>query len=149
MLEKSKGVYDFKPIEKDLAYLQSRNKQLFIQLQDRFFTPDARRIPEYLLQEPVYGGGLIKQGDASGEQGWVAQQWNPQLRERYQALLAALAERFDGRIRGINLPETAIDVEDRKDHGDFTCASYFQATLDNMRYARKVFQRSAARSCST
>ncbi|VVD82807.1 hypothetical protein PHO31112_01199 [Pandoraea horticolens] len=143
MLEKSKGVYDFSPIEKDLAHLQSLHKRLFIQLQDRFFSIDARRIPQYLLEDPVYGGGLVKQGDASGETGWASKQWNPHLRERYQALLKALAEHFDGRIRGINLPETAIDVADRKDHGDFTCDGYFQATIDNMAYARKVFRQSA------
>lgn len=143
MLEKSKGVYDFSPIEKDLAYAQSLHKQLFVQIQDRFFTPDAKRIPIYLQQDSAYGGGLIKQGDASGETGWVAKQWNPSLRERYQAMLRALANQFDGRIRGINLPETAIDVENRKDHEDFTCDGYFQAELDNMLYARTVFKRSA------
>lgn len=143
MLEKSRGEYDFSRIEHDLAYLQSLNKALFIQLQDRFFSIDARRIPQYLLDDPLYGGGLTMQGDASGETGWVSQQWNPHLRERYQALLAALAQRFDGRIRGINLPETAIDVVDRRAQGDFTCDAYFDATLDNMAYARKVFHRSA------
>ena len=143
MLEKSEGVYDFSRVEKDLEYIQSLRKQLFVQLQDRFFSIDARRIPEYLLQDPLYGGGLVKQGEAPDGEGWVSQQWNPYLRERYKALLEALAERFDGRIRGINLPETAIDVAHRKDHGSFTCDKYFQATLDNMAYARKVFKRSA------
>ncbi|AJC23519.1 hypothetical protein RO07_20830 [Pandoraea pulmonicola] len=143
MLEKSRGVYDFSSIERDLAYAQALHKQLFVQIQDRFFTPDAKHIPVYLQQDLIYGGGLIKQGDASGATGWVAKQWNPSLRERYQALLRALADRFDGRIRGINLPETAIDVEDRKDHEDFTCDGYFQAELDNMRYARTVFKRSS------
>jgi hypothetical protein len=143
MLEKAKGVYDFSPIDKDLAYLQSKHKQLFVQVQDRFFTADAKRIPNY-LQQKEYGGGLVKQNGAPGdEEGWVARQWDPRLRTRYQALLGALAKRFDGRIRGINLPETAIDVAERKDHGDFTCHSYFRATLENMRYARAVFQHSS------
>ncbi|MDR8050300.1 hypothetical protein [Burkholderia cenocepacia] len=143
MLEKGKGEYDFSAVERDLAYVQTLRKRLFVQLQDRFFSIDARLIPDYLLRDPLYGGGLIKQDDASGNVGWVTKQWNPHVRARYQALLKALAERFDGQIGGINLPETAIDVENRKDHGDFTCDRYFHATLDNMTYARKVFKRSA------
>ncbi len=144
MLEKSKGIYDFTAIEHDLAYLQSVHKPLFVQLQDRFFSADARRIPEYLLKDPIYGGGLAKQGDSTSGEGWVSMQWNSHVRERYQALLKALAERFDGRIRGINLPESAIDLDKPKDSaGGFSCDGYFQATLENAAYARAVFKHSA------
>jgi len=70
-------------------------------------------------------------------------QWNPHVRERYQALIKAIADRFDGRIQGINLPETAIDVTGatKADKG-FSCDAYFQATLDNAGYMRKVFKHS-------
>ncbi|MCV9878108.1 hypothetical protein [Brenneria izbisi] len=78
-LEKSKGEYDFSVIEKDLSILNTMNKKLFIQIQDRFFDPDARNIPLYLQQEPQYHGGLVAQSDNPGEgkapvQGWVAMQ---------------------------------------------------------------------------
>ena len=33
-------------------------------------------------------------------------QWNPAVRARYQALLKALADRFDGKVFAVNLPET-------------------------------------------
>ncbi|MGJ0638591.1 hypothetical protein [Xenorhabdus bovienii] len=146
-LEKSKGEYDFSAIEKDLSILNKMNKKLFIQIQDRFFEPNNRNIPLYLLQESQYNGGLIAQSDNPGEgqasvQGWVSIQWNTALRERYQHLLAALATSFDGRIIGINLPETAIDIDMKKANADFTCDKYFSATIDNIIFARKVFKKS-------
>ncbi|MFX8164841.1 hypothetical protein ABTL04_21165, partial [Acinetobacter baumannii] len=74
---------------------------------------------------PAYGGGLVRQSDDSevnpGGSGWVAQQWNPALRQRFQALLTALAKQFDGRILGINLPETAIDIDRKRDKTRFSC----------------------------
>jgi hypothetical protein len=56
-LEKDKGQYNFSPIEQDLHYLNGLNRKLFIQIQDRFFEPQARNVPPYLLHDPVYQGG--------------------------------------------------------------------------------------------
>ncbi len=146
-LEKSKGKYDFSGVEQNLSYLNSLGKELFIQIQDRFFEPYARNVPSYLLQEPVYQGGLVPQYDNPGENrpvgnGWVAQQWHPAVRERYQRLLTALAKQFDGRVMGINLPETAIDLDMKRDKSGFRCDQYFNATMENLRVAKKVFHQS-------
>ena len=108
-LEPRKGRYDFDAIERDLAAVQAVHKKLFVQVQDRFFESKARNLPNYLLTDPQYAGGLAQQADYGGEgkpvgSGWVAKQWNSNLRARFQALLAALAAQFDGRITGINLP---------------------------------------------
>lgn len=146
-LEKGKGHYDFSRIEQDLDYLNGLNRKLFVQIQDRFFEPQARNIPAYLLQDREYQGGLVPQYDNPGENqpvgnGWVAQQWNPAVRERYQQLLAALAKQFDGRIMGINLPETAIDLDMKRDRSGFSCNKYFDATLNNLDFARQAFRKS-------
>jgi len=145
-LEAAEGVYDFSAIEQDLAQTDTLHKKLFIQIQDRFFDAQARNIPTY-LQTPAYSGGLVAQTDNPGEgkapaQGWVAMQWNSQVRERYQQLLTALAAKFDGKVAGINLPETAIDIDMKDPKSGFTCDRYFNATLDNIRFARKAFTRS-------
>jgi hypothetical protein len=145
-LESTKNHYDFSQIEKDLAFLGA-NKKLFIQIQDRFFEIRHRNVPAYLLQEPVYGGGLVPQADNPGENrpeghGWATQQWNPAVRERFQRLLQALAEKFDGRVAGINLPETAVDLDIEHDETGFTCDKYFAAELANIEFARKVFRKS-------
>ncbi|GAB5349980.1 hypothetical protein [Alteriqipengyuania sp. 357] len=146
MLEPEKGVYDFSVIEADLALADARDKQLFAQIQDRFFLPTARNVPQYLLDDPEYGGGLARQYDNPGEgeptgQGWTAMHWNPAVRARFQALLAALGERFDGRLYGVNLPESSFDpLSEDGDENGFTCDAYFDATLDNMRAARAAFE---------
>ena len=146
-LEPERDRYDFSVIERDLAAVTKLHKALFIQLQDRFFTPSARNVPAYLLEQARYGGGLVAQTDKPGEgaadvQGWVAPQWNRPLRERYQRLLRTLASQFDGRIAGINLPETAIDIDQESDRSGFSCDAYFRATLDNLHMARLAFRHS-------
>lgn len=143
-LEPEKDKYNFSQIEEDLARLKATNKKLFIQIQDRFFEQDARYVPDYLMQDARYGGGISPQFDNPGEgkpvgAGWVAQQWNPAVRERYQALLAAIARRFDGEVYGVNLPETAIDLDEKKPPKGFTCDSYFAGEMENLAFARKVF----------
>jgi hypothetical protein len=146
-LEKAKGMYDFSKIEKDLEYLTKLNKKLFIQLQDRFFEPEARYVPDYILNEKEYTGGLVSQFDNPGENkpvgnGWVTQQWNPAVQQRFQKLIGVLAEKFDGKIQGINLPETSIDIDMKKDKTGFSCDKYFQAELSNLKFARNAFKKS-------
>lgn len=112
------------------------------QLQDRFFFATARNLPDYILTQPQYDGGLeaqvtfIAEGEPKGA-AWVAKQWNPPLRARFQALVAAIAARFDGRIAGFNFDETAIDLGD--DTSQFGCDGYFAAELENARFARAAF----------
>lgn len=146
-LEPVRGGYDFSQIERDLARLEGSGKKLFIQIQDRFFEAHARYVPDYLLKEPRYGGGLAPQFDNPGEgkpvgSGWVARQWDPAVRQRYQALLAALAARFDGRIYGVNLPETAIDIDEKKPPKGFSCDTYFAGEMANLAFARQAFRKS-------
>ena len=147
VLEPEKGQYDFSGIESDLAITKALGKKLFIQIQDRFFQPTARKVPDYLMNDPAYDGGIAPQSDNAGEgkpvgSGWIAMQWNPLVRDRYQRLLAALAARFDGRVFGVNLPETAIDVDPKHGAAGFSCDSYFDAEMQNLALARKVFSRS-------
>jgi hypothetical protein len=145
-LEPEKDKYDFSQIEHDLATVQTHGKKLFIQIQDRFFTPEAKYVPRYLLTEPAYGGGIVPQKDNPGENlpqvsGWVAQQWNPAVRRRYQRLLQALADHFDGRVFGVNLPESAIDIDIHHDRTGFTCEKYFDAEMENLTFAKAAFKK--------
>lgn len=146
-LEPEQGAYDFSPIERDLALADAAGKKLFIQVQDRFFSVKARNIPDYLQTGDAYAGGLVAQVDNPGEgkargYGWVAVQWNAALRARYQALLSALAAKFDGKVYGVNLPETAIDIDMKGDRTGFACDAYFAAEMENLAFARKAFSRS-------
>ena len=51
------------------------NKKLFIQIQDRFFEPEARNVPDYLMTDPKYGGGISPQFDNPGENKPVGSGW--------------------------------------------------------------------------
>lgn len=148
-LEISKDKYDFSKIRKDLNFTKSLNKKLWIQLQDRFFRPNDRLIPDYLLNEAKYHGGLASQRDNPGDvkqqvQGWVSKQWNDALRTRYQKLISELAKEFDGEIYGINLPETSIDINEKeaRSKDGFSCDKYFNSTLENINFTRSVFKKS-------
>lgn len=137
-MEPSKGVYDFTKIKQDLAFLNG--KELFVQVQDRFFDPNARNIPQYLLEDPIYEGGLERQVDSEpgAKGGWIAKQWVPAVRERFQALLLALAQQMDGEIYGVNLPETSGGVNLTSE----LCDRYFDAEMENALYGRSVFKKS-------
>ncbi|MFB7978618.1 hypothetical protein [Streptomyces vinaceus] len=143
-LEPQKGRYDFSAIEEALTAVRTRHKNLFVQVQDRFFSAPTR-LPNYLLTDPAYAGGAAattnESGLGPGEPGAVAAQWVPEVRERFQSLLKALADRFDGRLAGVNLPETATQVDQAKDRTGYTDEAYFRAELDNMAFGAKVFKR--------
>ncbi|WP_232784597.1 beta-galactosidase [Mycobacteroides chelonae] len=145
MVEPTKGEYDFSQVDRVLSYLNTRGKKMFLQIQDRFFTLPAR-LPRYLLVEPEYAGGAAPAGgnNGLGEQppGAIAAQWNPNVRERFHRLMAALAKRFDGKIEGFNLPETSTQIDIKNDKTGYTCGANFEATLDNMRYGLQVFKKS-------
>jgi hypothetical protein len=140
-LEKKEGQYDFSQIETDLAAAKSLGKQLVIQVQDRFFSPEARNIPDYVQRGRKYGGGLVPQQEEGKSEpyGWTTMQWNPAVRARFQALLAALGKAFDGRVFAVNLPETAIDVSEKQKRPGFSCDAYFNAELENLGAARAAF----------
>lgn len=147
-LEPRMGQYDFSQIESDLKRLSKFRKRLFVQVQDRFFAPKDRNIPTYILADAQYGGGLTKQADNPGENleegsGWVTMHWHPKVRARFQALLKAMGKRLDGRIYGVNLPETSADVDLKADKSGFDPETYFKAELENLLVAKKAFQKSA------
>jgi hypothetical protein len=115
-LEPEKDAYDFRIIREDLAFLTSRGKKLFVQLQDVTFSEARINVPLYLLHDPVYNGGADKQygfKDNDEQQpvvaGWAARRWDPAVQKRLHKLLLALGKEFDGRIEGINFAETSVD----------------------------------------
>jgi hypothetical protein len=150
-LEQGKDNYVFDDIRHDLEFLKSKNKKLFIQIQDSVFDLQYMPVPKYLREDPVYHGGVAQQAeypDGKPEQakpyGWVARRWDPAVRERFHKLLAALGKEFDGQIEGINLPETAIDIPYAGPlmPSGYTREGYRDALLDTMAALKKSFPRS-------
>ena len=49
-------------------------------------------------------------------EGWVARRWDPAVRERFCKLLRVMGQALDGKIEGLNLPETAIGFGENGRH---------------------------------
>ena len=150
-LEPQKDAYDFTPIRKDLAFLLSRGKRLFIQLQDVSFDPTVVLVPKYLLEDAAYHGGAAKQYDIKADdeahavvEGWVARRWDPAVRARFHKLLFALGKAFDGKIEGINLAETAVSFGEsgKLFPLGFSFDGYRDAVVENMAALKKAFPKS-------
>ena len=152
-LEPEKDAYDFGPIREDLAFLKSRGKRLFIQLQDVTFSESRINVPPYLLRDPIYNGGADKQYEYEGDDedharvvGWMARRWDPAVQERFHKLLFALGKEFDGRIEGINFAETSVGVgtSGRLFPTGFSFEIYRDAIITNMKVLKRAFPKSVA-----
>lgn len=114
-LEPRKDEYNLELIQKDLDYLNSKGKKLFIQLQDVSFDTIYKCVPNYIMQDTAYHGGAniqysTKDNDKIIRQsGWMARRWDTAVARRFFKLLFILGDRFDGKIEGINLPETSSE----------------------------------------
>ena len=150
-LEPSRGVYDFSAIAEDLAFLDSTGKGLFLQVQDVSFVPTIKNVPDYILTDPAYHGGAGPQYSFADDkdtraavEGWVARRWDPAVAGRFHLLLAELGKQFDGKVRGVTLPETSVDFGQtgRYFPEGFSPATYGDAIKADMSAAKAAFKRS-------
>jgi hypothetical protein len=149
-LEPERDRYELQPLLDDLAFLEKHGKRLFVQLQDVSFSEEIL-VPDYICKEPAFGGGVSRKYDYPGDDeskaqfdGWVARRWDPAVRDRFIKLLEVLGREVDGRIEGINLPETSVGFgESGKLHPEgFTYEKYVEAVKAIMTAARRAFPRS-------
>ena len=152
-LEPEKDAYDFSRIRDDLAFLTSKGKKLFVQLQDVSFSPSRFNVPQYLLTDPVYNGGAAKQYEIKGDDestavfsGWASRRWDPAVQERFHKLLLALGKELDGRIEGINFAETSVTFgsSGRLFPAGFSVETYPTAIITNMKALKRAFPKSVA-----
>jgi hypothetical protein len=152
-LEPQKDTYDFAAVREDLAFLNSKGKRLFIQVQDVTFSAARVGVPRYLLEEARYNGGADKQYNISdGDEehavagGWAARRWDAAVQERFHKLLFALGREFDGRVEGVNLAETSVTFgqSGRLFPKGFTPEIYRDAIITNMKALKRAFPKSVA-----
>jgi hypothetical protein len=150
-LEPERDRYDLQPLRDDLDFLTRHGKRLFVQIQDLSFDDAIVNVPNYLLTDSTFGGGVARKyefegaGDAMAtSDGWVARRWDPAVRARFKRLLQALGREFDGRIEGVNLTETAIDFggSGKLHPPGFTYERYVEGVMALMTAARAAFPRS-------
>lgn len=148
-LEPEKDRYNLALIEKDLEFLTSKGKKLFVQVQDvTFDTARAKPVPDYLITDKQYHGGVSLQYTTTGKDeisavaGYVARRWDNAVSERFSKLLSVLGSRFDGEIEGINLPETSVEFGNtgKLYPSGFSPENYRNAMIGYMTALRKSFQ---------
>ncbi len=147
-LEPKKNEYHFEKVQEDLDFLNGHSKALFVQLQDVSFDSAVKLVPQYILEDPQYHGGAEPQYvfDDTAEtkyqiDGWVARRWDPAVAVRFHELLRALGKRFDGKIEGINLAETAVEFGEkgRLHPSGFTPRIYTDAIKKTMKVLKESF----------
>lgn len=152
-LEPEKDNYNLSIIQNDLDFLTSKGKKLFIQLQDVSFDMSIINVPWYLIDDSIYNGGVDTQyhyedddEDSAVAEGWVARRWDPAVQKRFHKLLFALGKEFDGKIEGINLPETAVGFDEGGQlcPKGFTFEVYRDAIIENMKALKQAFPKSVA-----
>ncbi len=149
-LEPERDRYDLRPLLDDLAYLSKHGKRLFVQIQDVSFSGEYP-VPDYLLTDSAFGGGAARKYEYEGDDesaakfdGWVARRWDPAVRARFIKLLGVIGREVDGRIEGINLPETSVGFGEsgRLHPAGFTYENYLEGVKAIMSAALSAFPRS-------
>lgn len=114
-LETSEGVYNFSSIARRLNELAEIDKRLVIVVETKTFDPEEILIPNYLKTQ-IYEGGqyLFSTPNKAGVEGYNLKLWNPEVRDRFKALIRALGKRFnsESNFEGIGLTETALGQPD-------------------------------------
>jgi hypothetical protein len=150
-LEPQRDQYDFRPLLDDLAFLEKHGKRLFVQLQESSFSDSVVLVPDYLREDSSFGGGVGREWEYEGDDeskarpvGWVSRRWDPAVRARFITLIRLLGRAVDGRIEGLNLPETSVEFgESGKHHPTgFTYAGYLEGVKAIMTAAHDAFPHS-------
>jgi hypothetical protein len=105
-LESTRGRYDFSTIDDLYDALAKCDKRLVLQIMAVEFgsSSPTKVVPDYVLQESQFNGGVAKT-----KSGYVARLWEAPVMDRFLALSAALAARYDSKpnFEAVVLAETA------------------------------------------
>ncbi len=138
-IEPAYGEYDFSEIEADLNYLRSKGKKLVVQIQDKSFLAGAPYVPDYLINDPQYNGGVALNRPG----GWTPKKWNHAVQQRLAALYRALGARFDREdvFEGLVITESMAGVWGDYLPDDYTPEAYRDGLISLITYAKEAFPR--------
>jgi hypothetical protein len=110
-LEPAADQYDFSLIDTYLERVSRLNtpKHLVVRIMDRRFRTDddSGIVPDYLLTDPIYNGGVVRSNT-----GYVARLWEEPVMLRLTRLYQALGERYDSdpHFEGAFTEETTLSL---------------------------------------
>ncbi len=109
-LEPEPNRYDFSVIEMQLRFCATYKKQFFCTVADKQFGNQPTPVPDYIINDPAYHGGLVPFKDGKGSQARI---WDPAVLVRFNKLVAELGKRFDREphFEGVEFIETALNID--------------------------------------
>jgi hypothetical protein len=135
-LEPIKENYDFSSIESDLNFLKSNGKFLVIEPWDTFFWDKGVAVPDYILSDPEYNGGVVYRDNKAGS---LSKRYDTDVMDRYIALTKALGNRFDGEeyVSAFIITETAMNLGEGSE--DFNKENYHTQMTRLVKETAKAF----------
>ncbi len=136
-LEPKKGEYDFSMIIEDLNKAQADGKKLTLMFYDRIFHKNRPfPVPNYLVEDPIYEGGVYMHDTNTLPKLWV-----PSLVDRQILLIEALAKEVDDHpaLAAFLFQETALSA--RQEQEGFTEKKYHDSLIRLNQAASNSFKK--------
>lgn len=132
-IEPQRGVFDFSLVDSVLDVAQSYGKKIVFQFQYKTFQGRPPIVPDYLLTDSIYAGGVAYYSDSSS----VAKIWMPSVTNRLDTVFRAMGNHFGNHpaLEGINLPETATFSAGT----DYNVPAYINGIKANIAHLRIAF----------
>lgn len=141
-LEPEKDAYNFSLIEDHLKIAKKYDKQLFISFNDRSWHAEDKAVPDYLLNEAQYKGG-VEPMTKSHAGSSIARLWDPSVMERSNKLIEEIGKKFDSNpnFEGINFDESSLDINTKTAVG-YSGRAYANALISRADSTAKAFPNS-------
>ncbi len=146
-LEPGRGQYDFSRVEEDLRFLAGKGKKLFVMISDATFYDQYNAVPAYMLSDTAFHGGqekqcMLRDNGTESCHGYYARRWDPAVRAQFIQLIKKFSAYFDGKIAGITIEETAIDVSSKHPMKGFSNEAYLAGIKEYMQAFSQYFKQS-------
>lgn len=132
-IEPKKDSFNFALVDSVLDLAQSYGKKIVFQFQFKTFQGKAPIVPDYLLTDTDYAGGVVYYSDSSS----TVKLWIPAVTDRLDQVFKAMGNHFGNHpaLEGLNLPETATSSTGP----DYSIEAYMTGIMANIAHARAAF----------
>ncbi len=132
-IETQKDNFNFTVVDSVLNIAQSYGKRIVFQFQYKTFKGNPPIVPDYLLSDSIYQGGIAYSPDSSS----TAKLWITAVTNRLDTVFQAMGNHFGNHpaLEGINLPETATYPAG----GDYNLQAYMNGIMANIAHLRAAF----------
>jgi len=132
-IEPEKDRFDFALVDSILDVADSYGKKIVFQFQYKAFNGAPPVVPDYLITDPYYEGGVSFYPDSSS----TLKLWIPAVTARLDSVFSAMGSHFGDHpaLEGINLPESATNSAEY----DYDVNEYMKGIMANIENLRNAF----------